>query len=109
MQLHSNFSIAIMWLLGVLNLNFGVLLLLWKAQTKTMFGEEKLSMENPFQGADYLCFIAVSHHIVFLKPTAMPLCGTRSSPRPGTRTQNTPRITTPSGVTREPLAKSTML
>lgn len=111
MQLNSNFSVAIMWLLGVLNLNFGVLLLLWEAQTKTMFRKEKLSwldMENTFQGADYFCFIAVSHHTVFLKATAMPLCGTRSSPRPGTRTQNMPRITTPSGVTREQLGKSTM-
>uniref|UniRef100_G1MIM2 Rab5 GDP/GTP exchange factor n=1 Tax=Ailuropoda melanoleuca TaxID=9646 RepID=G1MIM2_AILME len=50
-----------------------------------------------------------SHHTVFLTRTATPRSGTRSSRLPEMPTPNTLRITIRSGVTRGPLAKSTML
>lgn len=48
---------------------------------------------------------AVSHHTVFLKHTAMPRSGTRSSPQQETLIQNMHKIITLSGVTKEQSGK----
>lgn len=55
-----------------------------------------------------MCCSTVSRHTVFRKHILTQPSGTRSSQLQGTPTQNMPKTTTLSGVTRELLAKSTM-
>lgn len=55
-----------------------------------------------------VCCSTVSHHTVFRKHILTQPSGTRSSQLQGTPTQNMPKTTTLSGVTKEPLAKSIM-
>lgn len=51
--------------------------------------------------------IAGSHHTVCRRRIPTPPPGIKSSPQPVTRTPNTARITTPSGVTKEPSGRFT--